>query len=412
MNDKIDDMESKEKTKTGKHGSRIHVSKRLIQSLVAAVLLTILIISTTMSPNTQTNVRVIDSVFRSFGDRGLKLASEKEASSLVGQTMIDKGIEVTINDVLYDGTRLSIGYTMEGKIGELEQLDLLVNDEPISGSVGYTGSFLSKRAYAGIITVISTNELPKDFKLTIILNKIGNKKGSWEFKDIPVKNQDHILNSKIITPMVTKPLRGGSITIEEILISDSSIELNVTESNTPEGYDYQVIDNYGNVLRPLSGSGYGEGEGDIMKNEFTFEPLHNNPQHFVIKVLAPEYENTSLIKDIKVKVTDKFPIIISQGEGGEISVNKIEYLKNKTLVHYTYKGNDPYGNGLCVWVEDNRMKILDNPTESTQRNKINYTTDGSYILECNRINKNKEITIGTKVLPDINSILEFEIPLK
>ncbi|WP_291636970.1 hypothetical protein, partial [Clostridium sp.] len=76
---------------------------------------------------------------------------------------------------------------------------------------------------------------------------------------------------------------------------------------------------------------------------------------------------------------------------GQISVSKIEYLKNKTLVHYTYKGNHPYGNGMCVFLEDEKGNRLNNPRKTIQRN-----IDGSYILECYRINKNKGINIATR----------------
>ena len=169
--------EREEKNQKSKHGSRIVINKRLRQSVVAAaVTLTVLTISATMSPaiaNALTNIPVMGSVFKLFGDMGLKLASEKGVSSLVGQTMVDKGIKVTINDVLYDGARLSIGYTMEGNtIGELGQLDLLVNGKPINAAISYTGSLLTKNTYAGVINVSPTSELPKDSKLTVLLNKI------------------------------------------------------------------------------------------------------------------------------------------------------------------------------------------------------------------------------------------------
>ncbi|MBU3129147.1 DUF4179 domain-containing protein [Clostridium tagluense] len=405
--------EKETENKKNKHGSRILKNKRVRQSIAAAaVTLTVLTISATISPvmaNTLSNIPVIGSVFKLFGDKGLKLASEKGVSSLVGQPKVDKGIKVTIRDILYDGARMSVGYTMEGNnIGELGKSDLLVNDTPINAAMSYTGSAVTKNTYAGVINVSPTSELPENFKLTVLLNKIGNTKGNWEFKNIPVKKQKSSVNSKVTTPMVTKPIGKGSITIEKILVSDTTIKLNIIETNLPREkfYSYQVIDNYGNVLKPLSGSGLGE--GSIMNQEYTFEPLNNNPKHFVIKVSDRNENAGSEIIDVKVKVEDKFPIILSQGDkGGQVSVNKIEYLKDKTLVHYTYKGNDPYGNGLCVWVEDKKGNNLDNPRQSTQRN-----IDGSYILECFRINKNKKIKVATRELSESKFLLEFEIPLK
>ncbi|MBZ9625785.1 DUF4179 domain-containing protein [Clostridium sp. FP2] len=286
--------EKETENKKSKHGSTILISKRLKQSIVAAVV-TLMVLSTaaTISPvmaNTLSNIPVVGSVFKLFGDMGLKLASEKGASSLVGQTKADKDIKLTISDILYDGSRMSIGYTMEGnKVGELGKPDLLVNNKPINASISYTGRLLTKNTYIGVINVSLTSELPKDLKLTVLINKIGNTQGNWKFKDITVKKQDHLLNSKDITVMITKSVGKGSITIEKLIISDSTIKVNAVESNLPRGtfYQYEVIDNYGNILETISGNGYGIGEG-IQKTEFTFEPLNNKPKYFIIKVVGSE----------------------------------------------------------------------------------------------------------------------------
>lgn len=351
---------------------------------------------------------VVDSVFKSIGDEGLKHVSELGNLTIVGKTMTDKGIKVTISEVFYDGVRLSVGYVMEGnRIGEIEELDFLVNDTLINTGMSFTGSLINNNTYAGIITANPTNEFPKEFRLAIRIEKIGTARGHWVFEDITVINQSQNLNFTVITPMITKPLRGGSITIEKFQVSESTIKLEVIESHKPKGtvYDYQVLDNYGNVLEPLSGRG--QGEDGLMKMEFTYEPLYNNPEHFIVRILAPESESPILVEDVKVIVTNQFPIILSQGEGGQISVNKIEYLEDKTLVYYTYQGNAPFTNGMSIWLESNSGKKLNKPTEAIQRNK-----DGSFILECLPTDPNKEISIGTKTLPDIKEILEFEIPLK
>jgi hypothetical protein len=164
--------------------------------------------------------------------------------------------------------------------------------------------------------------------------------------------QDALLNTKIVTPMVTQNLEKGSITIEKVIVSKSIVKINAIETNLPREsfYQYQVVDIYGNVLKPISGSGYGS--NGIQKTEFAFESLNNNPRYFIITALNSRGQTNNKLIDVKVEVKEELPIKISQGEGGEISVTKIEYLSNKTLVYYTYKGDDPYGNGTCLWLED------------------------------------------------------------
>lgn len=271
------------------------------------------------------------------------------------------------------------------------------------------GSSLTETSYAGVVNINPTSELPKNLKLTISFNKIGAVEGNWIFENIDVKKQADMLNGKLITPMIKKSLsEKSSITMEKIFISDSTIKLHVIESNIPRDtfYRYQLIDNYGNVLEPMGGSGGGHGENGIANMEYTFIPWNNNPQYFVVKVLDTK-NKTGILKDIKVDAIGNFPITLSQGKGGEISVNNIEYLNNKTLVHYTYKGNDPYGNGMCIWAEDEKGNRLDNLKQPKIRN-----IDGSYILELVPIDKNTVFKIATRELNDIQSVLEFEIPVK
>lgn len=411
----IDEL-TKRRIKNNIHSSiKVRKHKRLIKTgiVAAAVALVILSTSATISPtiaNALTDIPVFGSVFKFFGDMGLKFASDKGISTVVSKTKIDKDVKFTISDILYDGSRLSIGYIMEGNnIGEVVKPDLLVNGKSIDFSVSNYGSPLTDTSYAGVVNINPTNELPKNFKLTLSFNKIGTVEGNWAFEDIEVKRQANMLNGKLITPMITKTLsEGKSIAIEKIFISDSTIKLHVIESNMPRGtsYSYQLVDNYGNVLQPMGGSG--GGTNNISNMEYTYIPLNNNPQYFVVNVLDNKNRiDGRIIKDIKVDVKDNLPIKLSQGEGGQISVNKIEYLNDKTLVYYTYLGNDPYGNGVCLWVEDEAGNRVDNAQKSIQRND-----DGSYVLECVSVDKNKKIKVATRELPNIQDVLEFKIQLK
>lgn len=117
---------------------------------------------------------------------------------------------------------------------------------------------------------------------------IGSIEGNWKFEDISVKRQDYMLNCKVITPMINKSIEKNNITIEKMVISDLAIKITAIESNVhlDAFYQYQLMDNYGNVLNRLSKIGYDrEGTREV---EITFEPLHNNPQYFVISVLDKE----------------------------------------------------------------------------------------------------------------------------
>jgi len=397
------------KKNSGKKFLLFKAIKRI--SIAAIIAVIILTASATVSDTVAqalTKTPVINSVLKLFGDIGLKFASDKGLNSTVNKTVIDKDIKITISDILYDGTRISIGYTMEGNnIGEIHKPDLLINGKPTEFSMSAYGNLLDENTYVGVVNINTASEIPKKFNLTFSLCKVGSTEGNWKFENIKVKEQSDMLNTKILTPMISKSLTSGNITIGKIVISESTIKLHVIESNLPSNvhYDYQLIDNYGNVIEPMGGSGYGE--NNIMNKEFTYIPLNNNPQYFIVKVLDSKNKyDGRVLKDVKIDVTNNFPIILSQGDGGQILVNKIEYFYDKVLIHYTYSGNDPYGNGMCIWVEDEAGNSIDNPQKCAQRN-----VDGSYILECLPTDKSKKIKIATRELPGVENVLEFQIPL-
>ena len=403
-------LEDKEITKK-KVKFRFAVPKKLKQAGIAAAIALIgLTVSAVVSPsvaNAVTDMPVIGSVFKLFGDMGLKLASDRGVSSFVAQTKRDKNIRFTIKDILYDGSRLSIGYTMEGdSIGELGRPDLLIDGKEFNCSTSGQGSLVAKNCYAGILNINPTSELPKSFKLSVYVNKIGTVEGKWEFKNIEVKSTANKLNAKVITPMITKPLGDGSITIDKIYISDSTIKVYITRCNIPGNkYTYQLSDNYGKVLVSMGWSG--GGYDNIENMECTFIPSKNKPEYLVLRLLENKIEKPETAKEVKVDFTGNLPVTISQGQGGEISVNKIEYLNDKTLVHYTYKGNDPDRNSHVFWVEDEAGNNLKNYAKSIVRNE-----DDSYTLECEPIDKNKKIKIVTMELPNIQSEIEFKIPIR
>jgi hypothetical protein len=54
------------------------------------------------------NLPIIGSAFQSAGDIGLKQAGDEMASSFTRQTITDKGVPITLDQIIYDGSRISI----------------------------------------------------------------------------------------------------------------------------------------------------------------------------------------------------------------------------------------------------------------------------------------------------------------
>ena len=173
---------------------------------VASITTFLLVGSAFVSPamaNVLSNIPGFKSVFEFAGDNGLQIASEKGYSQKIALTESDKDIKLTINDVYYDGTRLSLGYIQESShsLGELGELELEVNGKRINFGDSRSGEFISDNQYAGVINIYSEDEIPDSFDLKIELNNIGKVSGDWNYK-IPIEKS----TAKIKTIRVDKTI--------------------------------------------------------------------------------------------------------------------------------------------------------------------------------------------------------------
>lgn len=153
---------------------------------VASLAICVLIGSAFVSPamaKVLSSIPVLNSVFEFVGDRGLEIASQKGLSEKIEKTVTDKNISLTMKDIFFDGTRLSISYIQESpnKWEDLGELELKVNGKEINFGDGRTGEFLSDNQYAGVINIEPTEELPDSFDLSIGLKQYRRSKRVLEF---------------------------------------------------------------------------------------------------------------------------------------------------------------------------------------------------------------------------------------
>lgn len=135
-----------------------------------------------------------------FGDSGLlglKQASEQGLTKTVGEKQIINGIAVTVDEVLYDDTNITVGIKIESE-KELSNeyfgagMDLKMNGKFLSGSGSYGEENLSPTIRTGITTFNVTDDMPNSFELGLILE--GKEGEKWEFST-PIKKRLSILSS-------------------------------------------------------------------------------------------------------------------------------------------------------------------------------------------------------------------------
>lgn len=270
------------------------IGKKVILSVGALVATFALIIGlATVSPvmaSIVSHIPVLGSVFSESDDRGLRQVSELGLTQVVGESKTIEGNTVTIDEVFYDGTRLTVGYslTSEKPLGEfyLEEMNVTIDGKNFSW-IGNGGDTEMTPTYRTGIYHIEPSDIdvPDQFKLGLSFEgKSGEK---WMFS-VPVKTQS---DAKIVTINQTQQAGSVGLNISNLEISPVGLRITystvVEENELPTGayIKFKAVDSSGNELG-VSSEGGGHGEivnGKVYaKGNSLFEPINEHVTELTI----------------------------------------------------------------------------------------------------------------------------------
>ncbi|WP_106768704.1 DUF4179 domain-containing protein [Paenibacillus faecalis] len=359
------------------HNKRSHpLSRRLAFTIAGSVAAFAIVIGSGFASPVMASVLqeipLVGSVFQYVHDSyNLKTASEKGMTAHVGQSVHDNGITLQIQEVMYDGDRLSIGYIQqtEGQFsnqgGPLEEIQFKIDGKPYTspkfasgpsasesknynGFIGGSGPFpIDSKTSAGEITLDSFyQKLPDEFELGIEVNAVAGVQGQWDFS-IPVKKT--VSNIKTWLPMMSATDGETSLLIKKISFKPGSMDVEfeyrrpASKAQDPM-YNIQAFTNTGIELKSISmrGNGYVEDETHIQTGTFLFELPSVTPKSITFRpYLHGDVTKYGIKVPMEHEPSDAQPLVIPQGELGRLLVTKVEHLKDKTVVHYTKEGHDP-----------------------------------------------------------------------
>lgn len=362
------------------------------------------------------NIPVVGTFFNDVGDDGLKIAGQKGLTQVVDQTAKDNGITLTINEIFYDGTRLTLGYTQESllPLGELERPVIKADGKEINFSSGYSGEYITPQKYKGVVDITPTEELPEQFKMEIRFDAVGLVPGDWSFK-FPVRQSNEV---KVIKLSEVIKLEGAELSVNSLKIGPAGTVLNmkiIAESGKldPHNLDYYLIDDKGSVINFLNGRVNGE---TVNGKEYAalqrlYEPLDETVRRVKVIPYRLEYPLEDL-KEESVRLDNiQLPFTMSQGEFGDIIITDIKYTENRTIVYYDVNSEAILDNNASMnplWIEDANGKkvILD---EKPFAERIEHK---SFKKEFDTGNK-KGLTLKTlhQPLPEMYEGFEIEIPV-
>lgn len=321
----------------------------------------------TANPALARNLPVESSVFQFLSENNIINKDYVTYSSDLNMSKTSKDITVTINNIVYDGINLNIGYTIQSK-NEIKDMPVIIhetsmkiNGKDIGFGGGDTGKFKDKKTYIGVASIdMAKDYLPKEHRNFIVggnvtipdnflmdfnIKKLSNNiTGNWDFK-FKVSNEKIKANVKSIKPNIDLSSLRPGLKVNEILITpiNTALRTSETEDNNSNG-GYIVFDDKGRNLSTKGSSTSGSANTHtyysqtLFRNVYedsktlTFVPYVINSEDF----LKLESNHNNGVFHFATKET---PLIsngttLSEGKIGEYKVTGVEFLNDKTLLHY------------------------------------------------------------------------------
>ncbi|MFB0846449.1 DUF4179 domain-containing protein [Paenibacillus oleatilyticus] len=362
--------------------------------------------SSFLSPVIATTLKqipAIESVFRKMGDWGLRTADEKQIDTFTGQSITKQGVTVTLKEALYDGARMAIGFTVNGR-------DIWSWSASYNGQLmeGWTRTIDSKDGsiVPGISYVnLAGKELPDSFELKYEIAVVGMDKDPFTFT-IPVK-----LKAKPITeiqPDMTKVQNDVSVTVRNVKATAASaqIVLDVEHPDELGSLRYEVKDDKGQSLKVLNcfcGSGTVDAKKRLKSiSTVTTEAPAPDSASLTIRPYTQTIQG-EISAVMETAPTEEKPFAISQGEGGKLFVIGVDYMPDKTLVYYRAEGALSKENGALLWVKNYRSFVT-----------MEDAATSKFVLELPAVNPGDKLEFVTFDFPHPVYLegLEMRIPLQ
>ncbi|MED4533969.1 DUF4179 domain-containing protein [Metabacillus fastidiosus] len=345
----------------------------LLTPIVASVLILLIIMS--QSENTREalgNVPIVGSIFSLVGDDGLKLADQEEIVQKINKTAEDQEVKFTIKEVLYDGTRLSIGYSVQSDTKEVAPIDtpkIYINEKEFYdySYAEYGNDQKDKHYYEGLIEFHIYEPIPDRFSMKVSVQGIGIVRNP-EAKRVKDRMKNLINGNWNVTFNVEKAGKSyeymssssaksedEKLTVSKITFAPSATKFILEhkykkqENQSPfdNRLDFQLFNDDGQeikILTQASTSGSDQNDHHIKEIPVYFSPLKEIPDYVILKPYImhdgkfPFKEQKYLLKNLK----NQLPFEIPQGDGKIIIHEIVEKTsKNQVLINYEVIGDVP-----------------------------------------------------------------------
>ncbi|SHI26346.1 DUF4179 domain-containing protein [Clostridium intestinale] len=281
----------------------------------------------------------------------------QEFNNSIGISAEDKGIKLTIDNIVADDNFLNIFYTAESEKdiprSEYEDywsafelrpfLDLKVNGKNISGGSSYKDeAYLeTNKILKGVYraNVVET-KLTDKFNIEISTDRALKTEGNWKI-EASVDKSKVVAVSKIVTPKKKVKIDNGvkinSIKIDKVAMSPLGNQIVITEYTDEDANSFQhfaIEDSRGNITTPLDHGSIGT-DGNKMTNTFEFIGLDKETEYINIIPIKSYDGKGEYTEKIDIK---KLPSTINLNDKGSITIDDVIFSKNQIKVKFRKNG--------------------------------------------------------------------------
>ncbi|RKP54170.1 DUF4179 domain-containing protein [Cohnella endophytica] len=347
-------------------------------------------------------------------------ALHSDRSSPVREVSVtDQGITLTVSDVVYDGNMLRFRYTLRSAedfdasgVKTSLWIDGLTIGSTDEASNSYSTYRFEKRKikageYEGAVAHALTDYRPSTFDLTFMVKHIGEKDGEWRI-DSRVEKTNDIVN---VDTDIQKKSEIGSISLDRISLSPVSTQLryrfNLEKKYLGEhvGFGVELSDDQGNIYG--TDSGYysltsNTVSGDVWPSYFA---VMEGAKQLVLKpffrnYLTSDVANKQFRTTLTSQPTEDDPLILPQGEAGNLLITSIEYMKDKTVIHFDPEGANPFEQST-FGIEDEKGNII--RAEWSEESIINHT------VSIGPISRDEKLMFLTRPIAKLEYLPELEM---
>ena len=311
-----------------------YFQKTILASMaVSALILGSGFISPKMA-NVLANVPIVGFIYDiEKNDKGLHIALSDENKVVLNETVTSAGISVTFEEIVYDGERLNVIFSMD-EYRDIYPLTILVDGEIVNNGEGLR-VLESDGNFRGLWDINIEEDLPEAFDLTIQINYIEGIAGNWQITSpitqVNNNQQMHVAGQK-------GQIDGVNFEVESFVTSSTSTSVAVKYFNSSMSTFFSqhkvlhatITDQHGNPIRVIDKRVNGTENETI--NKYILEPL--SPGTTELKISFYYIPFTTERIEIKERLQTKLPQRISFGEMGEIVITDVTNYGEQNEMHF------------------------------------------------------------------------------